>query len=216
MSPSSRGRKLYHITHVDNLAAIAEEGALVCDREMIERGGPARSIGMSSIKRRRVEELDVDCNPGTKVGDYVPLYFCPRSVMLFVIHRANDPELAYRDGQGPILHLVADLESTLAWAEGSGVRWAFSRSNAGAYYAEFGSRREDLATLDWDAIDARDFRASEVKERKQAELLVHGRFPFGLVERIGARSTAVARRAEAALAGKPHRPVVEVRRDWYY
>ncbi len=48
---------------------------------------------MSEIKRRRVEELEVDCHPGTKVGDYVPFYFCPRSVMLFVDPPPQPPGL---------------------------------------------------------------------------------------------------------------------------
>lgn len=61
--------KIYHITHVDNLAAIVSEASLVSDATMIARGGPAQAIGMSAIKRRRVEELEVSCHPGTKVGD---------------------------------------------------------------------------------------------------------------------------------------------------
>ena len=73
---------------------------------------------MSGIKRRRLEDLEVYCHPGTKVGDYVPFYFCPRSVMLFVIHRANHPELTYREGQGPIVHLEADLPSVIQRAGG--------------------------------------------------------------------------------------------------
>ncbi len=85
--------KLYHITHVDNLRHIVADGGLWSDADMLARGGPPRAIGMSGIKRRRVEELEVDRQPGTKVGDYVPFYFCPRSVMLFVIHCANHPEL---------------------------------------------------------------------------------------------------------------------------
>jgi hypothetical protein len=129
--------KIYHITHVDNLAAIVRDGCLVSDAAMIERGGPARSIGMSTIKRRRVEELDLPCHPGTKVGDYVPFYFCPRSIMLYVIHCANHPELEYRGGQEPIVHLEWDLRTVVRWAEESSVRWAFSLSNAGAYYTEF-------------------------------------------------------------------------------
>jgi hypothetical protein len=36
-------------------------------------------VGMSEIKRRRLEALDVDCHPGSKVGEYVPFYFCPRN-----------------------------------------------------------------------------------------------------------------------------------------
>ena len=111
---------------------------------------------------------------------------------------------------------MADLESALGWAEDGRVRWAFSRSNAGAYYAEFGASREGLRDLDWRAIDATDFRSPQVKERKQAEFLVHGRFPFELIERIGVRFPAVARPVAAALRGKLRRPVVEVRGDWYY
>jgi hypothetical protein len=94
--------KIYHITHVENLRDIIAAGGLVSDAEMIARGGPAAAIGMSSIKRRRVEQLELGCHPGTKVGDYVPFYFCPRSIMLFVIYCANHPELTYRGGQGPI------------------------------------------------------------------------------------------------------------------
>jgi hypothetical protein len=74
--------KLYHITHVDNLGAIVADGMLVSDASMIARGGPVQAIGMSAIKQRRVEALEVATQRGTKVGEYVPFYFCPRSVML--------------------------------------------------------------------------------------------------------------------------------------
>ena len=162
------------------------------------------------------EELEVDRQPGTKVGDYVPFYFCPRSVMLFVIHRANHPELTYRDGQGPIVHLEADLHAVVQWAKESGRRWAFSLSNAGAYYTEFRSRLDELDQLDWQVIAATDFRPAEVKERKQAEFLLHGRFPFELIERIGVRSADIQERAATALAGTRHRPPIEVHREWYF
>ncbi len=206
--------KLYHITHVDNLARIVEEGRLSCDRVLLERGGPAQVIGMSGIKHRRVEELEVDCHPGTKVGDYVPFYFCPRSVMLYVIHCRNHPNLEYRGGQEPIVHLESDLHAVVRWADENDVPWAFSLSNAGARYAEFRSRLEDLADLDWEAIAARDW--SKLKEGKQAEFLLHGSFPFDLIERIGVHSTAVRAQAMAALRGLDPAPVVGVRPDWYY
>lgn len=208
--------KVYHITHVDNLRDIVADGGLLSDADMIARGGPPRAIGMSGIKRRRVEELEVDRHPGTKVGDYVPFYFCPRSVMLYVIHCANHRELTYRDGQGAIVHLEADLHAVVQWAEESDKRWVFSLSNAGAYYTEFLSRLDELDQLDWEAITATDFRPAEVKERKQAEFLLHGRFPFELVERIGVRSADIQARAATALAGARHRPPIEVRQEWYF
>ncbi|MBN2576412.1 MAG: DUF4433 domain-containing protein [Deltaproteobacteria bacterium] len=207
--------KLYHITHVDNLAAIAKEGVLVSDAAMIARGGPSQAIGMSEIKRRRIEELEVSCHPGTKVGDYVPFYFCPRSVMLYVIHCANHPDLTYRGGQGPIVHLEADLHAVIAWARANGRRWAFSLSNAGAYYAELRCRPEDLDQLDWNAISATDFRSAQVKEGKQAELLVHESFPFALVERVGVCSPAIRASALTAV-GMASQPAIEVCPAWYF
>ena len=216
MSPRPAHPKLYHITHVDNLRAIVAEGMLLSDAAMIAGGGPVQAIGMLTIKRRRVRELEVVTRPGTKVGDYVPFYFCPRSVMLYVIYRANHPELTYRGGQEPIVHLETDLHRVIRWAEENGRRWAFSLSNAGATYAEFRSRVDELDQLDWNAITATDFSAAEVKERKQAEFLVHGRFPFDLVDRIGVRSTAIQSRAAAALVGSGHQPAIEVHPEWYF
>lgn len=215
MSPPPPSPKIYHITHVANLASISAEGMVVSDAAMIERGGPPQSIGMSTIKRRRVHDLHVHCHPGTNVGDYVPFNFCPRSVMLFVIHRANHQELAYRGGQDPIVHLEADLHAVMDWADENNRLWAFSLSNAGAQYTEFRSRREDLSQLDWHAIAAIDFRAADVKESKQAEFLMHQHFPFNLVERIGVRSPEMQRQVATALDVRKQ-PVIEVHPEWYF
>jgi len=126
--------KIYHITHVDNLASIIADGGLLSDAVMIAQGRPTTAIGMSTIKQHRLQ-LPVDCHPGDRVGDYVPFYFCTKSIMLYVIDRANNPDLSYRGGQGPIVHLEADLHDVVAWADASRRRWAFSLSNAGAGYA---------------------------------------------------------------------------------
>lgn len=184
MSSAPANPKIYHITHVDNLPSILVDGGLISDAAMIARGGPAAAVGISSIKQRRLR-LPVDCHPGTFVGDYVPFYFCPRSIMLYVIHCANHPELIYRGGQGPIIHLEADLHAAVAWANAKGRRWAFSLSNAGAAYASFRCSLSDLGEVAWAAVDSFDFRSASVKEGKQAEFLVHESFPWDLVTRIG-------------------------------
>lgn len=207
--------RLYHITHADNLPSIVADGGLRSDAAMAAGGGPATSIGMGGIKRRRLG-LPVKCHPGDCVGDYVPFYFCPRSIMLYLLHRANHPELTYRDGQGPIVHLEADLRETVMWAEGEKRRWAFSLANAGAVYTEFRNRLDQLGEVDWAAVAATDFRDPHVKERKQSEFLVHGFFPWHLVRRIGVESASIQKFVLAGPGGSGHRPVVEVRRDWYY
>jgi hypothetical protein len=206
---------IYHITHVDNLPLIIGAGGLWSDAAMISRGGPAASIGMGGIKQRRLG-LPVRCHPGDHVGDYVPFYFCPRSIMLFVIHCRNHPELSYQGGQEPIVHLEADLYETVSWAEGEGRRWAFSLSNAGTFYAEFRNSLGHLGEVDWEAVAARDFRDRQVKEGKQAEFLVRDHFPWHLVRRIGVASTSIHYRVVHAISGSAHQPMVEVRPDWYY
>jgi hypothetical protein len=207
--------KIYHITHVDNLPSIIAEGCLVSDAAMIARGGPSTAVGMSKLKQRRLA-LPVECHPGDSVGDYVPFYFCPRSVMLFLIHCANHPELTYKGGQGPIIHLEADLLAVIDWANGAGKRWAFSLSNAGAYYTQFRKSLENLGEVKWPAVASTDFRAGDVKEGKQAEFLLYGLFPWKLVSRIGVHSMGVAHKVATALSGVAYRPDVEIRADWYY
>lgn len=128
--------KLYHIVHVDRLASIIAAGGLLCDAAVMANQTGGTTIGMNSIMQRRLQELTLASHPDLHVGDCVPFYFCPRSIMLFIIRQANHPELDYQGGQGPIVHLQADLQVSVTWASENGRRWAFTLSNAGSYYFE--------------------------------------------------------------------------------
>lgn len=205
--------KIYHIAHVDRLPSIVADGFLWCDAEVIRRGPAGTTIGMSSIKQRRLT-LPLGSYADLHVGDCVPFYFCPRSVMLYLIYQGNHQELAYRGGQGPILHFEADLHAVVAWANAQPVRWAFTLSNAGSYFFEDRSDLAHLGEINWTAVQARDWRAH--KEGKQAEFLLEQRFPWHLVERIGVHSAAVHGQVVNAMRKHGHRPTVEVRADWYY
>lgn len=208
--------KIYHITHLRNLPGILDEGVLWSDAKRLELALDCQVVGMHEIKRRRLERLEVSCHLGTKVGDYVPFYFCPRSVMLYILHKGNHPDLDYTEGQRPILHLQAGLQSTVDWAQENGVRWAFSDRNAGTSYAEFFKSAPDIARIDWKAVRANDWRDPVVKEGKQAEWLVHESFPWSLVEKIGVLDSSVVRKVRSILKGANHRPTVAVERGWYY
>lgn len=206
--------KIYHIAHVDRLPSIVADGFLWCDAEVVRRAPAGTTIGMSSIKQRRLNELCLSSHPSLHVGDCVPFYFCPRSVMLYLIYQGNHPELTYRQGQGPILHFEADLHAVVAWANAQPARWAFTLSNAGSYFFEDRNDLGLLGEINWSAVQARDWRAH--KEGKQAEFLLENRFPWHLIERIGVHSPLVYRQVANALPANGHRPTVEVRADWYY
>ena len=215
MSTPPNPVRIYHITHIDNLASILSGGHLLSDAEMIARGGPDVAVGMSSIKQRRLE-LPVKCCPGTMVGQYVPFYFCPRSIMLYLLHMGNHPELAYRGGQGSIIHLEAEIVPSCNWADAEGLQWAFTLSNAGAVYTEFRKDLDDLAEVDWASVAATDFRSTSVKEGKQAEFLVEQRFAWTLIQRIGVRNASTREQVLEALADAAHQPPVDVLPGWYF
>lgn len=212
--------KIYHIVHIDRLPSIIADGNLWSDAELLTRRRPGTVIGMNNIKARRLHELTLASHPSLYVGQCVPFYFCPRSIMLYLIHCANHPELAYRGGQRPIVHLEFDLSGVAAWAEQNGRRWAFTLSNAGARYFEDRCDLGQLDEIDWDAVTARQWAgpgiSRQVKEGKQAEFLVEQSIPWSLVRRIGVCSGEFVQQLAATIAGAAHRPAVEIRRDWYY
>lgn len=206
--------KLYHIAHVDRLPSIVVDQCLWCDREVVRRAPPGTTIGMNSIKQRRLNELRLTSYPDLFVGDCVPFYFCPRSVMLFLIYRGNHAELTYRGGQGAVVHLEADLHAVVAWADAQPHRWAFTLSNAGGREFEDRSDLGRLDEIDWNAVRARDWQ--HCSYGKQAEFLLELSFPWHLVERIGVQSRATYTSAVNALPAQGHRPPVEIRPEWYY
>ncbi len=205
--------KIYHIVHVDRLASIIADG-LWCDAEVVRRAPPGTTIGMNAIKQRRLTELTLTSHPGLYVGECVPFYFCPRSIMLYLIYQGNDPDLGYRGGQCPIVHLESDLRQTVRWAEAQGQRWAFTLGNAGSRYFEDRSDLNQLGEIDWNAVHARDWRAC--KEGKQSEFLIEHQFPWELISRIGARSRTTYDQVLTAIQAVAHKPVVEIKPEWYY
>jgi hypothetical protein len=205
--------KIYHIVHVDRLASIIA-GGLWCDAEVVRRAQPGTTIGMNAIKQRRLTELTLASHPGLFVGQCVPFYFCPRSIMLYLIYQRNHPDLEYRGGQGPIIHLESDLMQTIRWAEAQGQRWAFTLGNAGSRYFEDRNDLNQLGEIDWNAVNARDWRGC--KEGKQAEFLIEHQFPWALISRIGALSRTTYDQVLTVLQGAAHTPVVEIRPEWYY
>jgi hypothetical protein len=207
--------KIYHIVHVDKLESIVADGRLWSDAVMVQRAPIGTVIGMNNIKRRRLTELTLSSHPNLHVGQCVPFYFCPRSVMLYLIHRRS-PELAYQGGQVPIVHLVADLRATVDWARAYNRRWAFSLSNAGSYYFEDRADLRQLDQIKWASVQANQWGGSPTKEEKQAEFLIEEQFPWELVEEIGVFNRAVGQQVGQAIAGATHRPTTHIRPAWYY
>ena len=143
------------------------------------------------------------------VGDYVPFYFCPRSVMLYVLHRGHP---GYDGGQRPIVHLVSDVSTAVAL----GRPWAFTDRNAAVAYAGQYDDLADLDKIDWGVMPKRDWSSELIKEPRQAEVLVHDFFPWTAVREVGVIDATMKVTVEAALRGAAHQPAVNVYPQWYY
>lgn len=210
---------LYHIVHIDKLPSIMAEGFLWSDFETRQKAMPGTVVGMQHIKDRRLSK-PLSSHPSLNVGACVPFYFCPRSVMLYLLHRGNMEGVTYRGGQQPIVHLAIEMNDLVAWANDNNLRWAFTLSNAGSNYFE---DRNDLSQLDeinWDAVKTNRWSGNgvsrEIKEAKQAEFLVERCMPWELVKGIGVHSQVIGAEVTRLIAGHQHRPQIGNRPMWYY
>lgn len=206
--------KIYHIVHVDRLKSIIEQECLWCDAEINKKNLPGTEIGMNKIKQRRLNELMLKSHPGLYVGQFVPFYFCPRSVMLYLIYMHNEIELGYQGGQDLIIHLEADLKQTVTWAEQNKRKWAFTSSNAGSRYFEDFKNLSELNKIDWEAVKATNWM--NCKEDKQAEFLLEYSFPLELVIQIGVINNRVYQQVKTIFENTKYKPKIEIKPDWYY
>jgi hypothetical protein len=202
-------QRIFHITHVTNIAGIVQAGCLWSDAKRRAGQCEAVGIGYSHIKDRRMRR-PVPVAAGGVLGDYVPFNFCPRSVMLYAIHRGN--VLTYREGQGRVVHLVSSVGRAVAL----GRAWAFTDRHAEPPEADYYEDLADLARLDWEVINANNWGGDRRRPLKQAEFLVHEQFDWGAVEEIGVIDPAVKEEVEALLEAAEYQPPVRIQRNWYY
>ncbi len=216
MSSPPENPKIYHITHLTNLSKIVSENRLWSHAEMIERGGIEADVAIPHIKRRRLENSNLSCHPGTRVGQFVPFNFCNRSVMLYIIYKGNHPDLINITNQKSMVHLEAELHEVVRWADDAKVRWAFTDRNSGCGYFQSFNSVKDLDLLNWELIESNDWKNPIVKEAKQAEFLVQSYFPWRLVRRVGVIDESIASKVREIIETRPDKPDVIVRLDWYY
>jgi hypothetical protein len=199
--------KIFHITHITNLASIASDG-LVCDNVRIASGLVNQEIGHEHIKARRRQRV-VDLPPGGVLADYVPFNFCPRSVILCAIWKRSTN---YQGGQEQVVHLEVPIQAAID----GGRRWMFTNMHAELKIADYYNDLGHLGKLRWDYINSNNFTTEERKTHKQAEFLVQYQVPWSCVKRIGVRNEAVAGQVRLALESAIHRPAVVIQPSWYY
>ena len=216
MFNTSNSIKIYHIIHINRLESVLFDGYIFSDAQMSQRTNMGYSIGMNKIKQRRLEK-HLASFPDLTVGQCVPFYFCPRSVMLYVISRKNNPDLSYSEGQDKVIHLVFDLNEVLAWAKNNNLRTCFTTSNAGSsYFDDYSDCSRIPSIIDWNSVNSSYWSDKDIREKKQSEFLVENRLLISLIEYIGVYDAQSLDKVQNMLSNYKISPVVKQRKDWYY
>lgn len=182
------------------------------------------NIAFQQAQGKRASKL-VAKRPGGTIHDYVPFYFAPRSPMLRTIEGGNVGGCPYK--QKDIVH----IESTVEAIASEGLEYVFYDYNATLDIATCYNDVKDLDKIDWPLffepprLDGycKFWFSTMMKPRyvlrqetRQAEFLVHKKFPLKLATRVGVyndeKRSEVSRIFEQTRTELP----VEVTPDWYF
>lgn len=170
----------YRITHRDNLGHILQHGLLNknhadADPNFIAIGNP------EIIDVRGTTQVGL---PGYGlIGEYVPFYFTPRSVMLFnIVTGYYAPKVPRRNKEEIII--IRCLIETLVQQ----TRWFFTNGQANDEETEHFADIRFLNRIDWECIQNSNFSKTDGdydrQRRYQAEFLVHNAVPVNCIESI--------------------------------
>lgn len=136
--------------------------------------------------------------------------------MLYVIYKGNRPEMAYRGGQAPIIHLVFNPAEVATWAERSNLRYYVTNVSAASAFFQAFQDLNALNDLDWRAIQASQW--TDCTSRKEAEFLVENRVPMTMLHSIGVQNDLCKSMVEQVLkmSGIGDQVVVKTIPSWYY
>ena len=215
MSTPPAHPELFHIIHINRLRSIINLGNLYSDAIVTRQQMLGTQIGFSRIKQRRALK-NLASYPDLHVGDCVPFYFCPRSVMLYPIYKQNHPQLTYTGGQNAIIHLRLCMHCCIAWANENKLRWVFTDSNAGSRHFHDFNNLSNLQQLNWQAISARQWSHPITREEKQAEFLIENNVCFKNVLEIGVNNPITHQQVVAMLNNSNYSPIVSIKPNWYY
>lgn len=201
---------IWRIVHRDNLPWILDNG-LHCGNSGI-RSANWVDIGNPELIDKRANH-PVLIPPAGVLGDYVPFYFTPFSVMMKNIH----------SGRGVLQRAneeIVILVSSIPQLQARGLDFLFTDSHAYYQWANFYHDVADLDKIDWPILQARDFARAPNDpakfERYQAEALIHQSCPISGLLGIVCYTDLVKNQIEQLVLDRGLDLSVHARTEWYF
>lgn len=170
----------YRITHIDNLPLLMQNGFIHqyhpnANKNYIE-------IGNSSIIGVR-NKTQVKINNFGMVGDYIPFYFTPKSIMLYNIITGYYSPLVPKRTRNEILVVRCEIQKLATLT-----KWFFTDGQANDMITNHFNNLKDLTKIDWYSIQNSNFSKDngdfDRPRRYQAEFLVYNEVPLSYFESL--------------------------------
>jgi hypothetical protein len=203
--------RIFRITHVQNVPWILTHG-LHC-RSSNQRDPNFVPIGMPDLIEKRATR-NVPLPPGGVLGDYVPFYFTPRSIMMFNIKTGRNNVIQRPNAE------IAILVSSLHRLQELNIRFLFTDGHAYMKESDYFGDLADLNRIDWELLKRRDFKYDAEDPGKlgryQAEALVHRHLPISALLGIACYDSQTQRRLEAEVSQRGLSTPVKAIPTWYF
>ena len=217
--------RLFHITAIDNLPAIFQQGALLCKQQSQVAGINYHNIAHAGAQGVRSAKAVID-PPGGSIHDYVPFYFAPRSPMLMAIHGGKVAGCSYR--QDDIVHFELLVRAVVQHTRD----FVFFDRNATKVYSQAYTDPHQLKdVIDWGLLTEppqldgfckyfsdkpEPAKYTDRLEKRQAEFLVKHQVPLAWFTRLGVINDSKAEQVRALISQFGLNLPVAVMPDWYF
>lgn len=170
----------YRIIHINNLPLLLQNGIVNkhhpdASSDYIEIGNP-EIIDVRSTSPVKIENYGM-------IGDYVPFYFTPKSIMLYNIITGYRHPIVQKRNRSEILVIRCLIEHLSELP-----KWFFTDGQGNDMASSHYNNLSDLEQIDWSCIQQSNFSKSDGDydrpRRYQAEFLVHGAVPLEKIESL--------------------------------
>lgn len=188
----------YRITHIQNLPHILEKG-------IVAKNHPDASTDFIQIGNPEIIDvrgtMPVKLGGYGNIGDYVPFYFTPKSMMLYNVITGYRAPLVPKRSREEIL-VIRCLIETLAKEQ----TWFFTDGQGNDALTQHFNDLAHLEEIDWVSIQSSNFKKGEDDfdrtRRYQAEFLVYQHVPIGCIESLNVYNQPGADYVKKALTEK--------------
>lgn len=169
----------YRVCHIENLGSILSNGLCTkyhpkADKRFISIGHP-EIIGVRDITPVKIDGYG-------NIGDYVPFYFTPRSMMLYNIITGYQAPLVPKRRKEELMVLRCVIQDL---AKAGQFFFTDGQANATSITNHY-NNLDALDQIDWEIIQKGDFRkeAADIdkQRRYQAEFLIHNHVGIHYIE----------------------------------